>query len=80
MNKAIAILGASLVAAMTFTAPAHAFFFKKQNQTPDVQLASLDQSTKSGWMQVLTDDKPVKKTKKTKFDVNASPVQRKLVA
>jgi lipoprotein-anchoring transpeptidase ErfK/SrfK len=82
MNNAIAILAAAVATTIAFAAPAHAgFLFKKQAQTTDVQLVSLQtKNTKVGWMQILSDDTPVKpRAKKVKADINASPIARKLI-
>jgi lipoprotein-anchoring transpeptidase ErfK/SrfK len=83
MKKAIALILGTIATVAVLSAPASAgFLFKKQAKATDVQLVSLQtKNTKVGWMQILSDDKPVKKTvRKAKLDINASPIARKLVA
>jgi lipoprotein-anchoring transpeptidase ErfK/SrfK len=82
MTKALALIAASIAAAMLFSAPAHAGFvsFGKTKTTSDVKLVSLQtKNTKIGWMQILGDGTQVK-PKKVKADINTSPIGRKLVA
>ena len=81
MKKAIAIFAATIATAMMLAAPANAgFLFKKLTTNTDVQLASLQtKNTKMGWMQILSDDTPVKQ-KKVKASINTSPIARTLVA
>lgn len=74
MNKMIAYAAAA-IATLMIAAPANAgFLFKKEQK--QVEVASLENGN-TGWMAVLSDDKPVKKAKKT---IDSSPIARKLVA
>jgi len=83
MKKTIAFFAAAIATTVMFAAPAQAgFFFKKNTQSSDVKLASLQtKNTKVGWMQILSDETPAKpkKLKKAKADINASPIARKLI-
>ena len=75
MNRITSLLLSGLVLAIPMTAIAG------QRDRDATQIASLEtRNSNIGWLQVLSEGKPVARKTRVKHDINRSPVERQLIA